>query len=194
MTTTTLSPTLAAALWPRSSLLRSALLALVGTVILWLSAKVQIPFQPVPLTLQTLAVLTLGVAYGWKLGGATLLLYLLEGAVGLPVFAGAWDEGAGWQHLVGPTAGYLVGFVVAAVLCGWLAQRGWDRRLLQAAGAMVLGNLVIYGLGVTWLALQTDLNTALTYGLWPFLTGDAVKVALGACLLPAAWKLLGRRA
>lgn len=194
MTTTTLSPTLAQTLWPQASLLRSALLALVGTVILWLSAKIEIPFQPVPLTLQTLAVLTLGIAYGWRLGGATLLLYLAVGALGLPVFAGAWDEGAGWQHLAGPTAGYLAGFVAAALLCGWLAQRGWDRHLLLAAVAMLLGNVVIYALGVAWLAVQIGLEGALTHGLWPFLLGDAVKIALGASLLPAVWKLLGRRA
>ena len=188
-------PTLAAALWPEtrvSPALRNAALAIGGTVLLWLSAKIQIPFYPVPLTMQTFAVLVLGIAYGWRLGAATMILYLVEGAVGLPVFAGGWSEGGGFHHLYGPTAGYLFGFVLAAGICGRLAENGWDRNLWTAAAAMVLGNLVIYALGVTWLAIQIGLAGAITYGLMPFLLGDALKIALGAAILPAAWRGLGR--
>ena len=191
----TLQPTLASALWPSSTktgALRAAVLMVVGTVALWLSAKIQVPLIPVPITMQTLVVLVIGVAYGWKLGGATMLLYLAEGAVGLPVFAGNWSEGGGVHHLYGPTAGYLIGFAVAAATCGSLAERGWDRSLLKAGAAMVIGNLVIYALGLTWLAIQIGMADALKYGLLPFLVGDALKILLGACLLPGTWRLIGR--
>jgi len=191
----TLQPTLASALWPSSTktgALRAAVLMVVGTVALWLSAKIQVPLIPVPITMQTLVVLVIGVAYGWKLGGATMLLYLAEGAVGLPVFAGNWSEGGGVHHLYGPTAGYLIGFAVAAAICGSLAERGWDRSLLKAGAAMVIGNLVIYALGLTWLAIQIGMADALKYGLLPFLVGDALKILLGACLLPGTWRLIGR--
>lgn len=193
--TQTLHPVLATAIWParENHLLRNIVLALVGTVALWLSAKIQVPLYPVPITMQTLVVLAIGVAYGPRLGAATLGLYLLEGAVGLPVFAGSWSEGGGIAHLSGPTAGYLVGFVVAAGLCGWLAERGWDRSVLFAAAAMLLGNLTIYGLGLAWLAAQIGASDAIKYGLLPFLYGDALKIAIGAGLLPLAWKLLGKR-
>jgi biotin transport system substrate-specific component len=193
----TASLTLANALWPArgTSLpaLRAAALMVLGTVALWLSAKIQVPLWPVPVTMQTFVVLTLGIAYGWRLAGATMLLYLIEGAVGLPVFAGTWDEGGGYTHLVGPTAGYLIGFVVAAAVVGRLAERGWDRSPVSAAAAMVIGNLVIYGLGLAWLGAQIGYGPAIEHGLLPFLVGDALKVGLGAALLPLAWKALGRR-
>jgi biotin transport system substrate-specific component len=191
------SLTLANALWPArgASLpaLRAAALMVLGTVALWLSAKIQVPLWPVPVTMQTFVVLTLGIAYGWRLAGATMLLYLIEGAVGLPVFAGTWEEGGGVGHLVGPTAGYLIGFVVAAAVAGRLAERGWDRSPVSAAAAMVIGNLVIYGLGLAWLGAQIGYGPAVQHGLLPFLIGDAIKVVLGAALLPLAWKALGRR-
>ncbi len=188
--------TLAGALWPatkESGAARFLILMVLGTVALWLSAKIQIPLVPVPITMQTLVVLTLGVAYGWRLGAATLLLYLAEGAAGLPVFAGGWSEGGGFQHLYGPTAGYLVGFVVAAGICGFLAERGWDRSLVRAGGAMLIGNIVIYALGLPWLAYLFGWQVAIGSGLVPFLVGDALKIALGACLLPGAWRLVGKR-
>lgn len=191
-------PTLAGTLWPatkESGAARALILMVLGTVVLWLSAKIQIPFYPVPLTMQTFAVLTLGIAYGWRLGGATLLLYLAAGAAGLPVFAGDWNEGGGYQHLYGPTAGYLVGFVVAAAVCGRLAQRGWDRSLSRTAAAMVIGNAIIYLFGLPWLkyALALDWQTTVDAGLMPFLLGDALKLAFGACLLPFAWRAIGKR-
>ena len=188
--------TLAGALWPAtkaSGAARALILMLLGTVALWLSAKIQVPLVPVPITMQTLVVLVLGIAYGWKLGGATLLLYLAEGAMGLPVFAGGWNEGGGYQHLYGPTAGYLVGFVVAAAFCGWLAEHGWDRSVRRALAAMLLGNAIIYVFGLSWLTLQIGLSDAVTYGLVPFLFGDALKIALGGCLLPIAWRVVGKR-
>src|SRR5262249_44436589 len=120
-------PTLAATLWPEgrtSPLIRNVALAVLGSALMWLSAKVQVPLYPVPITMQPLVVLVLGVAYGLRLGTATMVLYLLEGAVGLPVFAGGWSEGGGFHLLYGPTGGYLAGFVVAAGVCGRLAEQG----------------------------------------------------------------------
>jgi biotin transport system substrate-specific component len=189
-------PTLASTLWPASRtspIVRNATLMIVGTVLLWLSAKVQVPLYPVPATMQTLVVLALGVSYGSRLGAATMALYLLEGAIGLPVFAGGWTEGGGFHHLYGPTAGYLFGFVVAGAVCGWLAERGWDRTVLLAAAAMIIGNLIIYALGVSWLATMTGLSYAFDKGLVPFLALDAVKVALGTCALPVAWRRISQR-
>jgi biotin transport system substrate-specific component len=188
--------TLAGALWPAGSaskLSRNVILAVGGTVLLWLSAKIQVPLYPVPITMQTLVVLVLGMAYGPRLGAATMVLYLLEAAVGLPVLAGDWNAGGGFHLLYGPTGGYLVGFVVAAAVCGRLAQRGWDRSLPHAAAAMLIGNLIIYALGLAWLAIQIGAAGAIQYGLLPFLLGDLLKVALGTCGLPAAWKGIARR-
>jgi len=190
-------PTLAATLWPEgktSPVIRNATLAVLGSALMWLSAKVQVPLYPVPITMQTLVVLVLGVAYGPRLGAATMILYLLEGAVGLPVFAGGWSEGGGFHLLYGPTGGYLAGFVVAAAVCGRLAEQGWDRKIVTAAGAMIIGNLIIYALGLTWLAIQIGLADAIKYGIVPFLVGDALKIALGTCALPVAWRgISGRR-
>jgi biotin transport system substrate-specific component len=189
-------PTLAGTLWPETRtlpLIRNATLALLGSVLMWLSAKVQVPLYPVPITMQTLAVLVLGVAYGARLGAATMILYLLEGAIGLPVFAGGWTEGGGIHLLYGPTGGYLIGFVVAAGVCGRLAERGWDRQIATAAGAMVIGNLIIYALGLTWLAIQIGLADAIKYGILPFLNGDALKIVLGTCALPIAWRRISNR-
>jgi biotin transport system substrate-specific component len=188
--------TLASALWPvtkMSPIARNAILMIVGSILMWLSAKVQVPLNPVPITMQTLAVLVLGIAYGQRLGIATMALYLLEGAVGLPVFQGGWSEGGGFHHLYGPTAGYLFGFVVAAGVCGLLAERGWDRHVLSAAAAMVIGNLIIYALGLTWLTIQIGFGDAIKYGLMPFLVGDALKIALGTCALPVAWLGIAKR-
>jgi biotin transport system substrate-specific component len=189
-------PTLADTLWPTartSPILRNVTLAVLGSALMWLSAKVQVPLYPVPITMQTLVVLVLGIAYGPRLGAATMILYLLEGAVGLPVFAGGWSEGGGFHLLYGPTGGYLAGFVVAATVCGRLARQGWDREILTAAGAMIIGNLIIYALGLAWLTIQIGFANAITYGLVPFLVGDALKIALGTCALPVAWRRISDR-
>ncbi len=189
--------TLIGAIWPEGSLsgpLRLAVLALAGTALLTLSAKVQVPFYPVPLTMQTFVVLAIGMAYGWRLGGATLLLYLAEGAAGLPVFA----KGGGMvifslDPATGTTAGYLFGFVAAAALVGWLAEHGWDRSATTTALAMLIGNAVIYLPGLMWLgAIFTWDQPILEWGLYPFLVGDAVKLALAAAAMPLAWKAVRR--
>src|SRR5581483_9286863 len=142
-----LHPTLAATLWPAQgtrAALRWGLLAVAGSLFVAASAQIQVPLWPVPITMQTFAVLLIGAAYGAGLGAATLALYLVEGAAGLPVFAGL----SGGPHvIVGPTGGYIVGFVVAAGLVGWLAEHRWDRSVVFTGAAMVLGNLAIYALG-----------------------------------------------
>ena len=183
--------TLIAALWPaadRLDLLRRGLLAVAGSLLLTLAAKIQVPFWPVPITMQTFAIFAIGMAFGWRLAGATVLLYLGQGAVGLPVFT--W--GGGIVYFTGPTAGYLIGFLAAAVLVGWLAERGWDRHVVRTLAALVLGELVILGLGGAWMAVLFGPTKAWAAGIAPFLLGDALKIALAAFLVPACWKLLGK--
>jgi len=186
--------TLVNALWPatqRSGAARAGLLTILviaGTLALTLSAKVHVPFWPVPMTMQTFVVLVIGLAYGWRLGAATVALYLAEGALGLPVFSGTPERGIGIAYMMGPTGGFLVGFVAAAAVAGWLAERGFDRSIATTALAMLVGNIVIYALGLAWLAGLIGIEKALQFGFYPFLAGDAAKLALAACLMPLAWK------
>ena len=186
------APTLAGALWPSSTAnraWRAVLLAVLGSAFLAVLAQIEIPFYPVPQTMQTLGVMVIGMTYGWRLAGSTIALYLVEGAVGLPVFAG----GASAAALVGPTAGYLFGFVLGGMVMGWLAERGWDRNPITAIAAMVLGDAVVFALGWAWLAYFIgDAGKAFELGVLPFLFGDACKIALVAVGLPLAWKLLKR--
>ncbi len=183
-------PTLAAQLWQSHGLLRAITLAVLGSLLLALSARAEFPLYPVPITLQTLAVLVIGCAYGWKLGALTVALYLAEGAAGLPVFAGG---AAGIGVVTGTTGGYLAGFVVAAAVCGRLAEKGWDRRPVTTFAAMLLGNLIIYALGLLWLGALLGWNQPiLQWGMYPFLPGDLVKIALAMVLLPGAWKVIGK--
>ena len=160
-------------------------IAIAGSALLAISAKVQVPFYPVPVTMQTLVVLVLGMTLGSRLAFATLALYLAEGLAGLPVFAGTPEKGIGLAYMMGPTGGYLLGYLIAATLVGWLAERGFDRSLPKAAFALVLGNIAIYVPGILWLGAVIGWDKpVLAYGLIPFLAGDALKLALGACLLP----------
>jgi biotin transport system substrate-specific component len=183
-------------LWPANGqvkAVRLAVLAVLGTLLLTLSAKLHVPFYPVPMTFQTLVVLGLGMAYGWRLGAATVALYLLQGALGLPVFSGTPEKGIGLAYLLGPTGGYLFGFFFAAGVCGWLAERGWDRSVITTALAMLIGNVIIYVPGLLWLGgLFGWDKPILEWGLTPFILGDAIKLALAAALMPLAWKLLRR--
>ena len=173
--------------------LRNLMLAVVGSLALWLSAKIQVPFYPVPMTMQTFVVLVIGMAFGWRLGGATILLYLAEGAVGLPVFAGTPERGIGLAYMMGPTGGYLVGFFFSAVVVGWLAERGWDRRVIPTLAAMVAGTAIIFAFGVLWLGAFIGWDQpVLDLGLIPFLPGAAFKIALAAAVLPAIWRLVDR--
>ena len=185
--------TLADVLSPRQqrSWLLDVVLVVLFSAFVALTAQVEIPLWPVPLTLQTLGVLFTGAVLGSRRGALALLLYLTEGALGLPVFAGG---ASGVGYMLGPTGGYLVGFVVAAGVVGWLAQRGWDRRLVWAAVAMVIGNVIIYVCGVAWLAVFLgDLWRALVKGMLLFVVGDLIKIAVAALTLPGGWKLARRR-
>lgn len=185
-------PTLADALWSPaagSNAVRAVVLAVVGSILLTISAKIQVPFWPVPMTMQTLVVLVLGVTYGWRLAGATVLLYLAQGALGLPVFA----KGGGLAYMAGPTGGYLVGFLLAAVALGWLAERGWARSVPSTLAAMLVGTAIIFACGIAWLGALIGLRAAIGAGLVPFLLSEAVKIALATALVPFAWRLLQRR-
>lgn len=166
-------------------------LILTGSLLIALSAQVAVPlaFSPVPVTGQTFAVLLIGALFGSRRGAATVIVYLIEGACGLPFFAERTGSAA---ILLGPTGGYLIGFVGAAYLTGWLAEHGWDRGLLSTAAAMVLGNVVIYITGLAWLSSFVGLENVLALGLYPFVPGAIVKIALAAMLLPTAWKLIRR--
>lgn len=166
-------------------------LVLVGSLLIALSAQLSIPIGPVPITGQTFAVLFIAALLGSKRGAAAALVYLGQGAAGLPVFAGGLG---GVLVFAGPTGGYLVGFVAAAFVVGWLAERGWDRRALTTIAMMIIGNLVIYAFGVTRLAfLVGAFDRAITAGMIPFLLGDLLKIALATALLPTGWRWLGSR-
>lgn len=173
------------------SLLATAGLVVSVTALTALAAQWYIPLWPVPVTGQTLVVLLGGAALGWRAGAAAQLLYLVVGAVGLPVFA---EASGGAAVLVGHTAGYLFAFPVAAGLVGWLAERRQDRRFWTMALAFLAGSAVIYLGGVTGLmiVLKLSLHEALAAGVWPFLVGDALKAAAAGVLLPGAWRLSGR--
>ena len=180
-----------AALW-----IKRAALVVLGVAALAIAAKIRVPFWPVPLTMQTFVVLTVGTAYGMRLGVVTLLGYLLVGALGFDVFTSSSAENHGLAYMMGGTGGYLAGFVLAAAVLGWLAREGWDRSIVKMAAALLIGNAIIYVPGVLWLghlyAGPEGWATVLDWGLWPFLAGDALKLALAALLLPMAWKAVGK--
>lgn len=172
---------------------RNALAIIAGSMLLTVSAKVSIPFYPVPLTLQTLVVLCLGMVLGPRLGAAAVLAYLAQGAMGLPVFAGTPEKGIGLAYMLGTTGGYLLGFVVAAYTVGLLAQKRWDRSRLTTIAAMIIGNAIIYAFGIVWLGSIIGWDKpVLAWGMTPFLLGDLAKILIAAALLPAAWKFFKR--
>jgi biotin transport system substrate-specific component len=189
---------LAAVLWPDradglSGVLRTVILIALGTALLTFSAKINLPLPYVPMTLQTLVVLVIGAAYGWRLGGATVIVYLAQGAIGLPVFAGPVG---GLAPFMGPTGGYLVGFVAAAFITGWLSERGWDRSAPLLFVAMGLGHIVILAAGFAWLAFGMKLGPekAWLVGIAPFVAASVIKNALGAAAVPAIRRTLDRPA
>jgi biotin transport system substrate-specific component len=177
-----------------SSRARHIVLIVTGALLIYLTALISIPVpgSPVPITGQTFGVLLVGGALGFRRGLAATGLYVLLGAIGLPVFAEHKD---GVQVIFGATGGYLIGFILAGSIVGRLAELGWDRNLLGAFGAMLIGNALIYALGLPWLAFRLGLGPAETLeaGFWPYLLGDALKLVLAAVLFPAAWWVVGRR-
>jgi len=187
---TTLAPTarrlvLADRVFPRT-LVMDIVLVVAGAALVTVLAQVAIPLWPVPITGQTLAVLLVGSTLGWARGAISMVLYALLGLVGLPVFS---DGTHGATVLFGATGGYIVGFIVSAALVGWLAERQWDRKILKAMVTFVAGSVVVFAIGLPWLAivLHTDLPTTLQYGLYPFIIGGIIKAAIAAGLLPLAW-------
>lgn len=168
---------------PREGTARTigAVLAVVaGSLLLWLASKIQVPFWPVPMTLTTLVVMLIGAAYGWKLGVATVLLFLAQGAIGLPVFSGTPERGIGLAYMLGPTGGYLIGYVVAVFIVGWFAERGADKSAVQLFFVMLPAGIVVLALGWIWLAVLIGPEPAWTSGVVPFLLGDILKIAIAA--------------
>ncbi len=163
---------------------------LLGGLVLTVSAKVSVPFAPVPFTLQTLAVVLIGACLGARLGGLTVAVYLFEGMCGLPVLAGTPEKGLGLLYMMGPTGGFLFGFLPAAILVGVLSDRGWLGRVDRAAVAMLLGVAAIYVPGLLWLGTVIGWNKPiLALGLMPFVYSEALKVALATLIAPRLWKL-----
>ena len=175
-------------LWPNqtttSAPTRYFTLLLVGVILLSASAKISIPFIPVPITLQTLVLLVLGMAYGFRLATSTALSYLALGVAGVPVFA----SGAGWAYFIGPTGGYLVGFVFAMSLMGFLGDRGWGKSIKSMIVPMLLGTVIIFVLGVTWLGYLIGYDKAIAAGLLPFIPGEILKIIVALFLIPSIWK------
>jgi biotin transport system substrate-specific component len=186
---------------------KRAALVVAGILALAIAAKIKVPMwpSPVPITLGTFAVLTIGAAYGPRLGLVTILGYMLIGALGFDVFAGSSAESNGLAYMLGGTGGYLIGYVLATVALGLAARRGWDRTVAGMALAMLIGNVLIYLPGLAWLhhliasgALAFDpasyassWSQTLAWGLTPYLIGDALKLALAALIVPGLWKLIG---
>ena len=204
LTGTAPQPTLMEAIWPRGGVhkvLRALVLIGFGAVLLTISAKFKVPFQPVPMTLQTLAIATMAAALGSRLAIGAVLTYLAAGIIGLPVFTNTPPAIPGLLYMVGPTGGYLVGFVLAAAIIGSLADRGWDRSLPKLFLAMLIGDLVILSLGVAWLTVGATLLSgapsmglakAMAVGFYPFILGALVKEALGAAIIRGSWGTIQR--
>jgi biotin transport system substrate-specific component len=184
---------------------KRAALVVLGVVALAISAKIKVPLwpSPVPITLGTFAVLTIGAAYGPRLGLAAILAYMAVGALGFDVFTNSSAENNGVAYMLGGTGGYLVGYVLATLALGYAARRGWDRSVAGMAGAMLVGTLLIYLPGMAWLhhlvvgglfdpaKFASAWDQTLAWGLTPFLIGDAIKLALAALVVPGLWKLVG---
>jgi len=171
---------------------KQAALVVLGVLVLAVAAKISVPMWPVPITMGTFAVLSIGAAYGPRLGLTTILGYLIIGALGFDVFAGSSAEKFGLTYMMGGTGGYLVGYVLATLALGYLARRGWDKSVIWMALAMLVGNFLIYVPGLLWLGqLYGWDQPILAWGLTPFVIGDVLKLLLAALVVPAAWKLLG---
>lgn len=163
-------------------------LVVVAVALLTLSAKIQIPWWPVPFTMQTYVVLVVGMGYGARLGVLAIAAYVALGAMGLPVFAGTPERGIGVSYILGPTGGYLIGFLAAASVCGWLAERKWDRHFVRSLVAITIGHGVIFACGVGWLAMHLGGERAIAVGFTPFILATLLKTVAAAVSLPVVWK------
>ncbi|MEM9715664.1 MAG: biotin transporter BioY [Pseudomonadota bacterium] len=182
-------------------------LVILGVLAIAICAKIKLPIppSPVPVNLGTLAVLTIGAAYGPRLGFVTIIAYMLVGLLGFNVFANSTAENYGWAYMSGGTGGYLVGYVLATAALGAFARFGWDRNVVLMGVAMFVGNVIIYAFGVAWLyylvaggslpflseQFATMWQQTLAWGFWPFLIGDAMKIVLAAVMFPLLWKAIG---
>ena len=195
MSTFTARPVLTETFWAAEGnqvWLKRLVLVAAGVLALAIAAKIKIPMWPVPITMGTFAILTIGAAYGPRLGLGTVLAYLAVGALGFDVFAGSSAEKFGLTYMMGGTGGYLVGYALAALALGWFARQGWDRSFGKMALAFLIGNAIIYVPGLLWLGqLYGWDQPILAWGLWPFLIGDGLKLVLAAIAVPAVWKLVG---
>lgn len=165
-------------------------LAVLGTLILALSAKTKVVLGPVDMSMQTLVIFMIAASFGMRLGVATLLLYMAEGAMGFPVFQSTPEKGIGIAYMLGSTGGYLAGFVVMAAIVGWAADRFWDRNPLKLFGAMLVADIIMLAMGFAWLATLIGASAAWQFGVAPFILPDLIKVALASALVPALWSLL----
>lgn len=192
---TTMRPLVSLALPEKGAarLVTQLFLAIAGTLLLTLSAKTKVMLGPVDMSLQTLAIFLIAAAFGMRLAVATLLLYMLEGAMGFPVFQSTPEKGIGLAYMVGTTGGYLAGFVVMAAIAGWAADRGFDRNPFKLFGALLVAEVIMMAMGFAWLATIIGTEKAWQFGVVPFILPDLIKVALAASLVPAVWSLLPRR-
>jgi biotin transport system substrate-specific component len=200
MTDAALAPTL----WPFAGnrTAQDVVLVLAGTALIAIAAKIKVPFVPVPMTLQTLAIMLIAATYGFRLGTLTVLAYLAEGVAGLPVFTNTPPAVAGPLYFLGPTGGFLAGFVILAMVVGAAADRGFGRSIPKLFSAMLAGEVIMMALGFAWLAWFATLSSgatglgvekALAGAVTPFILGDLLKIVLAALLVPAAWSLLRKR-
>jgi biotin transport system substrate-specific component len=190
------STALISAALPEKGAMRLAtqlLLAVAGSLLLIASAKTKVVLGPVDMSLQTLAVLGIGAAYGLRLGVATLLLYMAQGAMGYPVFQSTPEKGLGIAYMLGSTGGYLLGFVAMAAIVGWAVDRGWGRSIVKMLGAMLVAEVVMMALGFSWLSLLIGAEKSWQFGVVPFIVPDLIKAALAAAVVPAIWALLPKK-
>lgn len=181
---------------PQKGLARLAmqgLLVVAGTLLLTLSAKTKVVLGPVDMNLQTLAVALIAASLGWRLGLATVLLYLAQGAAGFPVFQSTPEKGIGIAYMLGSTGGYLAGFVVMAAIIGWAADRGWDRNPVKLFGAMLGAEALMMAMGFAWLAVLIGAEKSWQFGVVPFIVPDLIKIGLASAIVPAVWALLPSR-
>lgn len=194
--TATHKQTLMSAIWPATAgtrWLRLGILALLGSMAIAISAKTQVPFYPVPMTMHTFAVFTIAAAFGGRLATATMALYLFEGALGLPVFSGSPERGLGLAYLMGPTGGYLIGYLVAAAMIGFIVERDPARRSWVMALAMLAGIAIVFALGLLWLGTLIGWDKpVISLGFTPFILGDLFKIALAVATVGVGWKVIER--
>jgi biotin transport system substrate-specific component len=163
-------------------------LILFGTLLLAVSSKIQVPFWPVPMTMQTFIVFIIGMSFGWKLAFSTLIAYLVEGALGLPVFA----KGGGLLYLMGPTAGYLYGMTIAAGVIGFFAERGYNKSYIKSLISLMIGTIIIFVLGVGYLGSVIGYDKALAGGLYPFIPSEFFKIGLAVILIPSITRYINK--